>query len=64
MSARSQTPNEHSLGSSTRQCENNSQTRWVCSVYRGCVVKSEGAAAVWAQENSKWNFSGVKDHVK
>ena len=37
---------------------------WVCSVYRGCVVKSEGAAAVWAQENSKWNFSGVKDHVK
>lgn len=37
---------------------------WVCSVYRGCVVKSEGAVAVWAQENSKQNFAGVKDDVK
>lgn len=37
---------------------------WVCSVYRGCGVRSEGAFAVWAQENSKQNFAGVKDDVK
>ena len=37
---------------------------WVCSEYRGCGVRSEGVFTVWAQENSKQNFAGVKDDIK